>query len=684
MSVNAYDLMIAMKAIDHVSGVLRQIQAETDRTAQRMSRIERASRTLDVAGKRMAKVGAGMVAAGAGAAAATLGFMQPVFAVEDALAKVRSMPGMTEAQVRATQAAALEWSKVHADTAESFVNTSYMMYSANLKGNAAIEATKTGLAVAKATMGEGTAAANLLATLYSQMGDQSAKVATEMQRLGDIVTITQQSFQIKDLHQLNEGFKKGIPAGKMFGQTAAEVAVALGQLNSAGLQGAESGAAYESLLIRMLEASKRLHFQIVRNESGKTDLIGTVQALENQFGNLADMSPRRQEKFQQAFGDQALRAISLLMGKSRDMAVALKGVNTQLGATSKAQRIIEATNRQQYLVAKNAWIAEQIKAAQKYLPLMTAGLRQATALADKAGRFAEAHPDLVKWVIGGGAATAAGLIGVGLPLMALGGMASLTSKGLKLSSTVAAFFRRGGQRGVPVLPGAPALPAPGAAALAGGLAPTPVIVTNWPPGALAGGLGGSAASSAGLAATTGRFGKLLGVLGRVGKLALGIGGPLGILAWILWEMSERVSPEEAKRFEEAKARVPVMVQQAQAEAEKMGGAVAAQVQAGLERAGMLRPANPQAPVRPTGTYADMGLKLTVPTAPVPPKPLEPVAGSPRDQSVKIDYRPNITIHGGGRAWPEDKADMATQLRTQVVDLERMAWRLTNRQQRKAY
>jgi hypothetical protein len=58
-----------------------------------------------------------------------------------------------------------------------------MMISAGLNEKAALEATRTAMTVAKATMGDSTSVANALAVVYNNMGDKTADVSKEMTRI---------------------------------------------------------------------------------------------------------------------------------------------------------------------------------------------------------------------------------------------------------------------------------------------------------------------------------------------------------------------------------------------------------------------------------------------------------------------------------------------------------------------
>ncbi|HEX2871656.1 MAG TPA: phage tail tape measure protein [Polyangiaceae bacterium] len=319
----------------------------------------RFERTLGGANK-VADRGAGLIT-GFGAAtavagsAAAMGFHTLVGAsdaVDDSLAKFSSIVS-DKGEVSRARESALAWSKAHRDTAVNFLDTSYMMASAGLQGEAAIEGTRAALQVATATMGDGVTAGGLIATLYNNVADKAANAKTEIERLGDVVTKTQQTFQFANLGQLNEGLKYGIPSALQFGIEIEELSAVIGVLNNKGLQGSMAGTAFGASMRSMQKASKALRFDIAQTAAGGVDFTGTVQNIEKRFGRLGDMTDETKQKFALAFGDEGWRGLSLLLANTDDLSKGLAQVKDNAGATARAAAEIESKGSARWTILGN-------------------------------------------------------------------------------------------------------------------------------------------------------------------------------------------------------------------------------------------------------------------------------------------------------------------------------------------
>lgn len=250
--------------------------------------------------------------------------------------------GSVQADMAAVKKSAMEWSAAHSDSAEEYTRTSYMMISAGLKTDQAIVGTEVALSVATATMGEGTEAAALLATMYNNIGDQSKDLNQEMTRLGDVVTKTQQTFQFANLGQLNEGFKYALPVSKQYRMELNETAAVIGQLNSAGIVGGQAGTAFRASMYNMSKAAKDLGFEVARTASGGTDFLGTLENIKAKFGTKLE-APDTQDALQKAFGSEGYAAIGVLLGQTDKLAAGIKAVGAGAGSTAGALAMMDAT-----------------------------------------------------------------------------------------------------------------------------------------------------------------------------------------------------------------------------------------------------------------------------------------------------------------------------------------------------
>ncbi|MGE5607409.1 MAG: phage tail tape measure protein, partial [Bacteroidota bacterium] len=194
--------------------------------------------------------------------------MGPTIEIEDSLANLRTVTTSTMGNIQQSMAVArkeaVNWAKQHSDSAKIFLDASTIIAGAGLNDIQAIEGTRVALTMAKATFGEAGEAAEIMGVLYNNVADKAKDVRTEMTKLGDVVTVTQQLFQIKNMSQLAEGYKYAVPAAKMYKISIQEVSAALGMLNTTGLAGGQAGTAFNATMRQMIKASQELGFEIAR------------------------------------------------------------------------------------------------------------------------------------------------------------------------------------------------------------------------------------------------------------------------------------------------------------------------------------------------------------------------------------------------------------------------------------
>ncbi|RUM89254.1 MAG: phage tail tape measure protein, partial [Thermodesulfatator sp.] len=274
-----FKVALYLYAYDRMSRPLREASRSLDFTRRAVERLTRAAERLKAVGERISLAGALVSGASAQATGALRSMVKPLFELDARLKAVAveyRSAGLSAQEMsrylEESRRAAIAWSKAHTQTAADFAWAEYMMLSAGLKHRAALEGTRAALAMATATMGEASEAANLLATVYNNLGNHLRPVRQEMWRLADILTKTQQAFQIKDLNQLTESFRYGASAAKQYRVSLEQTAVTLGMLNTAGLQGSMAGTAFAAMLRNLYRASDKLGFAIARPRAGSRDL----------------------------------------------------------------------------------------------------------------------------------------------------------------------------------------------------------------------------------------------------------------------------------------------------------------------------------------------------------------------------------------------------------------------------
>lgn len=394
-----YKLGVIVSAVDKLTGPVRKMVGSVQGLEDRMNKAQ----NMINFGQRMAISGA-MVQGAADKMTRTIqNIVRPSLDLQAAMKPLETVTtstmGSMQKSLDKTKQAAIEWSKVHANSADEYIRTTYMMASAGLNDVRAIAATETALRVAKATMADSADTANLVAMMYNNMGNKAADVNVEMGRLGDILTRTQQLFQLENLNQLNEGLKYGIPSALQYGTSIEELNVVIGQLNNSGLQGTMAGTAFAASMRKITTASSKLGFEVAKTADGGVSYIETLRNIQKQFGPFEKMSDKTKVAFQKAFGEEGIRAISLLTGKIDLMDDALVKVKNSTGAAAEAQRIIEAQGLEQQQIFLQNIDALKIAVSDTLLPSLNMGMLKLRGFFNSLEGFVKAHPGLAKTVM---------------------------------------------------------------------------------------------------------------------------------------------------------------------------------------------------------------------------------------------------------------------------------------------
>jgi TP901 family phage tail tape measure protein len=417
-------IQFILSIIDKVSSPLDKIEGKAEATRAAVDRLSGAFESVSAAGRRVAAVGVVMTLLAASTVKAYADVQSASLPLQTVVA---STMGGVEQSMAAATAAARDWSARHKQSAAEFLTASYRMASAGLNDIQAIEGTRTAMAVATATMGDGVQTAQALATTYNVLGDKTADVAAEMGRLGDLLTITQQRFQFADLNQLTEGLKYATPTAKQFGVSLEQTLAVLGELNSAGITGGQAGTAYSAALRTMNKAAGELGFTVQRTADGQLDLIATIGEIAAKYGNLAAATPEVQDAFQKAFGDEGVRMIALLMEKAELLKVDLDAVTNSAGATAKSLAIMESGLGAQWQIFKNLVGNAAAAMGKELAPAARVVIGLLSSMAEWFGEMAEAHPTLMKIVAWGLLLGGVVMTVVGVLLMMVGALGHLVT-----------------------------------------------------------------------------------------------------------------------------------------------------------------------------------------------------------------------------------------------------------------
>jgi len=397
---NRFSIEAIFKGHDRLSGIFARIEGNAGRmarmTSRAFARVEGATAGVD---RMMRTAGVTALAAGAVVGAGMAKIATSANEVEDSLAAVATVitpvAGTIQSALAETKRAAIDWSKSHADSADTFIRASYDMSSAGLDSAQAIAGTRAALTLATGALGDPTTASNLLAVVFQNLGDKAADSTAEMTRLSDVLAKTQAVFAIKNLEQLNESLKMAAPSAIQFGVSVEQVSNAVGTLNSAGLQGSQAGTAFSATLRQMLKASKALRFEIAKTESGGIDFAGTITNIEKRFGSFAQMSDETKGKFQQVFGDEGVRAVALMLGKTDLLRQNLDKVTNSAGAAAEAAAKIEGTRSKRLEIMGNRIKAVAISLGDALLPLLDPVVTRIGGVVDATGRWVDANRALI-------------------------------------------------------------------------------------------------------------------------------------------------------------------------------------------------------------------------------------------------------------------------------------------------
>lgn len=281
-----------------------------------------------------------------------------------------------------------------------------MMVSAGLNEEQALAATRTASMMATATFGDAGEAAAALATLYNTLGDKTKPATAEIGRLGDVVTKTQQTFQLKNLDQLTEGLKYGVPAAKMYGMSLEELSTVIGMLNNAGLQGSQAGTSFAASMQKIIPASRELGFAIAKNKDGTLDFGGTLTNIHNKLGDFASMSDASKLALEKAFGGRGERAIALLADQAGLFASNLTKVRDNAGVAATATAYIEARGSAPLDILVNKATAAKVALGDALSPAIGPYVDAIGKAVDSVGNWISANQGLIS----GGLDTAIGTV----------------------------------------------------------------------------------------------------------------------------------------------------------------------------------------------------------------------------------------------------------------------------------
>ncbi|MBW7656218.1 phage tail tape measure protein [Hydrogenophilus thermoluteolus] len=423
MSIAGMTVGVIISAIDRASAPIKQIHGATSTLGRALESI---STKAALAGAALH--GVALATSGLSSRMQQIG-MQAVHAFaafDDARATIASMPGVTQEALAKMQASAFAFTRQNRATLTDYYNTAYNILSAGIPEALATYATEVSIKVGQATRGSADEAGEAVAILWNNMRDASRDAAAEFARMGDIITATQQRFQLKNLSQLTEGLKYATPAAKTARLAVDDMGAALGRLNSAGLQGSMAGTALANMLANRFKAAEEIGFRVaVKKGTGEIDLLRTLENLKARIGDISRLTPEMEDKLRKGFGEEGFRAVMLLLGQTEQLKEDLAAIRNSAGAADAASRIINASAGAKWQQMLNRIEQLWIRLGEALLPLKDAIAGAVLAAADKIDALITKFPSLTRWVVGGVAALSSLAAAAGTALIAIGALGKL-------------------------------------------------------------------------------------------------------------------------------------------------------------------------------------------------------------------------------------------------------------------
>ncbi|MCX8016655.1 MAG: phage tail tape measure protein, partial [Rhodocyclaceae bacterium] len=293
-------------------------------------------------------------------------------------------------------------------------------------------ATEVDMKVGQAPSGTAVEAGEAVAILWNNMRDGSRDAASEFTRMGDVLTLTQQRFQLKNLSQLTEGLKYATPAAKTAKLAVEDMSAAIGRLNSAGLQGSMAGTALANLLANRFKAAKEIGFKVaVKKGTGELDLLRTLENLKAAIGDINRLSPEMEDKLRKGFGEEGFRAVMLLLTQTEALKEDLQAVRDSAGSFERASRIINDAAGAKWQQMANRIEQVWIRLGEALMPLKDWIADYVMRAVDAIDSLIQRFPKLTQWAVGGLAALSGVAAAAGTALVAIGALGKLRAlKGL--------------------------------------------------------------------------------------------------------------------------------------------------------------------------------------------------------------------------------------------------------------
>ena len=314
---------------------------------------------------------------------------------------INAQDGDKDAAVGRAVAAAREQVRTSLASESEILEIEYALNSAGLDEQTARAGTELVHRVAKVTRGSGQQVGEIVGGVLDNMGARMAGTTQEkLQHIGDVLAKTQFRFAFRDFGQLGEGLAEAAAGAKIAQMGLGEMAAAVGVLNNAQMTGSRAGTALNAVLRNLQKAGKELGTEVVRDDGGALDLVGTLAQIKEKTDAMD--ADTRQETFQKLFGDEGVKGIAPLVDGIDAVRDGIAALAASGGTVQEAYRPFLESASGQWTTMKNRVRSAGDALAQNLLPAVTSVVGHMAEMASFVGSAIEQWPWLSKAIVGAG------------------------------------------------------------------------------------------------------------------------------------------------------------------------------------------------------------------------------------------------------------------------------------------
>ena len=429
-------------------GILHQIKVRLVGSDELSSVLKKASGSVEnfkKAADQMKSVGVKMMGVGIALGSSLAGAVVPAMRLEESLANLSSVStlpmdgSITDLKegMLAAKKVALDWSSKHTQSAKEVTDSMYDLASAGLTVNQVNQVATQTMALASATRADAAESSAMMAKALNTFG----KTQLANLPIGERANAIMDTFAAvvkgakTTLPELGAALKAVMGTASNAGLTIQETAASVGLLQTRGLPAEQAGTALSAVLRQLPKAAAELGIKVEDATGRLLPMSDIITQLTTRYAE-GGLSVKEMAEIQKVFGDEAGRAIQLLIGQEgalKDLTAAASTSGTAMGMVALQEDSFSAQARIAWNNVKNA----ALMLGDAMLP----ALRSAAEWLGKAARgfksFSENHPTLVK-VVGtlALAATAILILGGGALYLA-GTFAGSVASILSMSAAVA-------------------------------------------------------------------------------------------------------------------------------------------------------------------------------------------------------------------------------------------------------